>query len=250
MIKIDDSHPIFTMADMVENATAAFLKKFGIHYFQYLRCYYDGAFSLLSNELGLLRLFEQYEDEPLIYSTFDENVKNKQQFFFFWDESLPTTPVTMAREKFNLNHGMTIVRREKKHYDMIAFALDRPHANPYGLYMTILPQLEWFICQFEKNQAKEISTIEQERIYLPVVNQDVNCKNLCLKTGRVDFEVMGKSTHITLKELNCIRALAKGYSYKEVANGLSISPKTVETYLVRVKNRTGLDYRSPLFLSL
>lgn len=250
MFKVNDAHPMFDMAEIVQSATDAYLKQFGIHFFQYLRCYYDGAFSLLCNELGLVRLFGQFDNAPLIYSSYEESIKHKQQFYFFWDESLPDLPVTLGRQKFNLYHGITIVRRDKNHYDMIAFALDTPHVNPHGFYMTILPQLEWFISQFEKNQAVEINFIEKNRIYLPPIHQDTNCKNLCFNSGRIDFDLMGNTTYVTLQELNCIKALAKGYTYKEVAKFLNISPKTLETYLNRVKIRTGLNYRDPFFLSL
>lgn len=250
MFEIYDDHPIYLMEELVQQKTKEFLGQFGINYFQYAKCYYDGSFSMLANQLDLVRLFLTFENEPLIYSYFEEELKNKQQFYFFWDESLPSKPVSIVKQQFNFHHGLTLVRRHKNHYDLVAFALEKPHANPYGYFMTILHKLEWFIAEFEINQVDEFRLVDNQRVYLPREKQDVNCQNLCIKKGRIEFEVNDYSTHITLKELYCIKGLTQGLSYKEVARRLDISPKTVETYINRVIHRTGLDYRNQIFISM
>jgi DNA-binding CsgD family transcriptional regulator len=250
VVKIDEKHPIFDMQPMVQGAMEGLWQQHGISYFQYLRCYHDGSFSILCNDLRLVKEFETVEDEQLIYSSFEEEHQNKQKFWFFWDESLPDFPVQLAKEKMGIHHGLTLVRRAKQHYDMIGFALPKTIENPHGHYLTILPQLELFIAQFEQQESEHIQFIEANKIVLPKPYQDPNHNKLCIKNGRLDIIHQNITSHVTLQELHCIRGLQLSYSIKKIAHKLNISPRTVETYLERVYDRTGLKATDAFFLNL
>ena len=51
-------------------------------------------------------------------------------------------------------------------------------------------------------------------------------------------------TYITTQELSCLRLLLQDASLKEMARELEISSRTVETYLSRIKQRTGFASRT------
>lgn len=76
-------------------------------------------------------------------------------------------------------------------------------------------------------------------IVLPQAYRDVNYQGMCLTQGKISFRGKAGITYLTTQELACIRFILQGLSYKQTAQMLEISPRTVETYLIRVKRRTG-----------
>ena len=51
---------------------------------------------------------------------------------------------------------------------------------------------------------------------------------------------------LSLKECQCVRLLLGGHTAKEIASVLSLSPRTVETHLNNVKDKTGRSTKSEL----
>jgi DNA-binding CsgD family transcriptional regulator len=47
------------------------------------------------------------------------------------------------------------------------------------------------------------------------------------------------SIDFTPRELDCIVLLMQGYTFKMIASKLGISPRTVETYIENIKQKTG-----------
>ncbi len=239
-IKINSDHPIFTLKSKVEEITKPFFQAFGFNYFQYLRCYADGSISGLTNHTGLYECMADYENQPVVFSSYEEEHTNKDLYWFLWDEELPpTAPIQMAREKFNFHHGLTLVRRTKHYYDMIAVALSYEHPNPHSFYLNKLKLIEQFIYQFDLENKDLIALMHQNRIALPEVSRDINYQTMCLNQGKITVPGKTGLTHITIRELACLRFLLQGASYKQIAQLMEVSPRTLETYVQRVKQRTG-----------
>jgi len=95
-----------------------------------------------------------------------------------WDEVLPKFPVQLAREKFNLRNGLTLVRRYKNHYDMIAVASAIEQASPGSFYLNKLKIIENFVDVFEKNNKNLIAIMDKNPIVLPRAYRDVNYENI------------------------------------------------------------------------
>jgi DNA-binding CsgD family transcriptional regulator len=237
-LTISQSHPTFALKDKVNSVSQNFLRAHGFNYFQYLRCFADGSIGLLTNHTGLFEHFQQKNNSPVVFSSFAEDNANTHSYWFLWDEELPAKPVELAREKFNIRHGITLVRRTKHYYDMIAVAVPNQLANPGGFYLNKLKAIEQFVSEFDR--MKDLTQLlNKHPIALPAPCRDANYQQLCLTKGKV--RVNGKSgfTHITAQELACLRLLSRGESYKQIAQLLEVSPRTVETYLQRVRQRTG-----------
>lgn len=134
-LKIASDHPLFLLKAKVQEASSALFETFGFSYFQYLRCFADGSISVLTNHTGLMECIEQFDDEPVVFSSFAEEYEQSHSYWFLWDEELPDMPVRLAREQFNFHNGLTLVRRNKHYYDMIAVALPYEHPNPGSFYL-------------------------------------------------------------------------------------------------------------------
>ncbi|MGB0935373.1 MAG: helix-turn-helix domain-containing protein [Alphaproteobacteria bacterium] len=66
---------------------------------------------------------------------------------------------------------------------------------------------------------------------------------------RDQFELVSEvgTCHITLREYQCIQGIKAGKTYKEIAREMGVSPRSVESYLQRLKVRSGLQTRAQLF---
>lgn len=238
-VRISLDHPIFTLKNKIQELSNDFLTNFGFNYFQYLRCFSDGSIGLLTNNTGLIEYFEHIDNSPVVFSSFSGEHENAHSYWFLWDEALPEFPVSLAREKFNFHNGITLVRRSKNYYDMIAVALPKEQANTGSFYLNKLKVIEQYINDFDKQNKDLISLMNENRVLLPFKYRDVNYETLCLVKGRINFHGKYGLTYITSQELSCLRLLFQGYSYKETALFINLSPRTVETYIHRIKQRTG-----------
>jgi DNA-binding CsgD family transcriptional regulator len=247
-IAIDLNHPIFALKDKVQEASSFLLETFGFNYFQYLRCYADGSINCLMNNPGLFEeIIKDYDDQPIVFSSYEEEQENAPFYWFLWDEALPpTAPLQLAREKFNFHNGLTLVRRTKNYYDMIAVALPYEHANPGSFYLNKIKLIEQFIYDFDKQNRDLLHLMDKSAIALPQAYRDVNYQDLCLSQGKIKLKTKVGTTYLTTQESTCIRLVLQGFSYKQIAQMLEISPRTVETYLSRVKQRTGYSSFSEL----
>lgn len=61
-----------------------------------------------------------------------------------------------------------------------------------------------------------------------------------------DVKHQEQSIDFTPRELDCIVLLMQGYTFKMIANKLGISPRTVETYIENIKQKTGCFSKSEL----
>jgi len=239
-VMISQDHPTLTLKGKIQELSQNFLNSFGFSYFQYLRCFADGSIALLTNNTGLMEYFKQVNNSPVVFSSFSKEHENTPSYWFLWDEELPREPVRLAREKFNIRNGLTLVRRSKTYYDMIAVALPQDPANAGSFYLNKLKAIEQFIKEFDKDNKDLITLVSKNPISLPTAYRDVNYKELCLTQGKVEIQGKKGKTYITTQELACLRYLFQGASYKEIAYLLELSPRTVETYLARIRQRTGL----------
>lgn len=239
-------NPTFLLKPKIQEISKNFLDAFGFSYFQYLRCFADGSVGLLTNDTNLIEYSQYVDNSPAIFSSFKNEHEKAPSYWFLWDEELPEMPVQLAREKFNIRNGLTLVRRSKNYYDMIAVALPNEQANPASFYLNKLKAIEQFIKEFDVNNKNLIELMNKNPIVLPNASRDVNYKNICLNKSK--FIVTGKygMTHITTQELACLRLLLQGASHKKIAQVLEISTRTVETYILRVKQRTGFSSRIEL----
>jgi len=245
-IKIDLDHPIFSLKSKIQEVSQNFLKQHGLNYFQYLRCFANGSMGLLTNFTGLIEHFQYVNREPVVFSSFKEEHEKAHSYWFLWDEELPPEPVRLAREKLNLHNGITLMRRSKDYYDMIAVALPTERNNAASFYMNKLKSFEQFFDAFAQDNKDLIQVMNKHALILPAPYRDVNYQDICLKQGRI--EVLGKAgkSYVTQQELAYLRLLIQGAGNKEIAQSLGLSLRTVETYLNRIRQRTGWTSRSGL----
>ena len=64
------------------------------------------------------------------------------------------------------------------------------------------------------------------------------------------YEENGKESFLSMRETQCICLLAKGFTAKEMARHLVLSPRTIETYLNQIKFKLSCHNRTSILKKL
>lgn len=104
-----------------------------------------------------------------------------------------------------------------------------------------------FVEEFKKKGSELIQKAVDKRFRVPHYHKDVNRKQLFLKEKQnINTTFNGIQVSVSRKESECLRLAASGLTMKGIAYELNISPRTVETYLNRLKVKTGLFTKQDL----
>lgn len=237
--------PTYHLSAALKSVADPFLATIGCHYFQYLKVFSNGSFSFLTTQPK----WNDFTDNllsntnmPAVYSHIDGHTLDKNKFTFLWDPNLPKTPVGFARE-FNITSGFTFVERYQDYYFMFGFGAPETNHRAIDNYFNSLNDMHDFLQRFKIEQHKLITDIDKNRYNVSKERQDCNLQQMLLGSNKAP-------NHLTTQELACIKGLAKGMSYKDIAKSLNISHRTVETYLNRVRLRLNLQRKRDLIALL
>ncbi len=240
-MKLNDNHPVFDACKITHEIAAPLLEKFNLNYFQYARVYANGNSMLFINRIDWMKFY--LENEHHIVSSIKPEQLDKQTYFFTWDGNLPDYATKLARDRGDMTQGLTLVKRHPEYYDMIAFAA--PSDNQFAMdhYINNIAELQQFCLHFQDAASPMIMNPEKYTLALPSHMQDANKDKMILQQQqhRKRYSIIhgNISSYVTEREKQIIHSLLKNTSQKIVAQELSLSVRTVETYLSRAKQRLG-----------
>lgn len=231
---VKEDSPTFLYANTIQEICQHDLfDRYQFNYFQYLRCYHDGSFSLLSNRADWNHHAFQYandHDHPIIMSCADADIIQPHCFQFVWNNHIPDSILRLAQSSFDITNGITFVERHRDYYDMIAFAAPSTNKRVYDIYLNRNEELQQFIIRFRNQYGELIEHADSQRIEIPEIHQDANKDILVRNAGNT-------TSHITKRELDCLLLLKQGATQKVIARELNIGGRSVETYFNRLKIR-------------
>ncbi len=147
-------------------------------------------------------------------------------------------------------------------YEAVGFAANKECPKLIEYYLNYLNDLKQFICFFhdkatsllkktQESQFKWRKPEEQTSIISTensIMGSDFMIDSLKehISPKRYPVEFKDKIVSLTKREFQCISSISKGMTYKDAAKAYSISPKTVESYLVNAKSKLQLPTKSQL----
>jgi DNA-binding CsgD family transcriptional regulator len=236
-----------------------------IKFFRYMRIFDNGDYISLGSNIDYMKYYLQNIHN--LGSTFHSIVAqaNSNNYFYLWkdyDQLPKTDKVFSALLHHNIWHGCSVYKRQNNFVHSWNFATEPRDICLNTFYINNIPLLEHFICYFNihvktlinnsnkiviakfaewvpygdiANQETIFAKEEMEKfLTFTVVKKAILCKNS-------NIEI-----HLSTREADCLHYLSLGNSIKEVANNLNLSPRTVESYVNNIKNKTGYYTRSQL----
>lgn len=190
---------------------------------------------------------------PAIY-----NVTAKSQFYLLASFS-PEYATDISKHVSIHNVFCRQITVNDNQREIFAFGSSENDPCLLNYYFNNIDLIDNFILYFREKAAKLLQQTWENKIpsshpaiYLSennVINEP-NTRQAFLKavTPKRYFirDAFGNTVTIPAGEVNCLRLLIRGRSGKEIAAAMNISPRTVETYMERVKNRLSCYTRKQL----
>ncbi len=240
------NHPSIALEATIQERVKRFLEMHGFTFFQYIHCDLAGKLSLSGNYNLVIKNFaEKYPNDPFVFTQLPEDFLQSSSYSMLWEGFPNELPISLAAQK-GYFHGMNVLYRYKGYYEMFVVGLPNKLENSGSFYLNKHAALERFFLDFKLQNQDLLNTLYKNPIQLKKSSLPSHHSDLCLQNSR--FLVRGRygDAYLTGKEMKCLRLIPSGISIKEMATFLNISPRSVETYLQRIKDKTGILTRSEL----
>lgn len=266
-IILPDTSIMLASCDRIQSICQWMFDQLNFNHFDYGHYYDNGKTFHLTNDrcsgYGQASLKSYYAEE--IYITFNEldslsrKWSNPNDYLFgFLTPELAFTDELPERLKYRkqmeILANYSIYRRiyffsyQKDHFEVVGFGCNSREDNFHSICIQNLPILRSFITYF-RHQAKDIiEAAEQQAVYTLPIDM-CNKPSLHIHQDFIGYDFFNKKKlqlRLTNQEAACLTKLAQGKSFKETARLLTLSPRTVESYLHNIKNKMGCDSTSEL----
>ena len=232
-----DRHFFTTSHHQVDEIVKPLKDYFGLTSFAYLKSFNDGSEIRLSNQPKWIEYY--YENELYKTSLFERPPSEFVKARLVWAGLTVHNPILDKAREFNIDHGMTFIEPFAEGCEFFFIGTEVDRTEVMSKYLANLDLIERFLDYFREKAAPLIKEALHHKIIIPGKFETAP-KIFCLKElNRSAFLNSLNPIEFTGRELECMRLLAKGYTHKMIAKELSISPRTVETYLNHVKEKTG-----------
>jgi DNA-binding CsgD family transcriptional regulator len=229
------------------------LKYFNITMFGYMKIYTDNTQVSVSTHPHWLKCFFENIHSRGAYNKISSALI---EGYHLWSQLVDQLGPSIMRTDFKLDHGITLVKKNKDDTaEVFSFASSPKNNGIITWYLNNLDILEIFTHSFKEKALPILKQVEADRLILPKClpakpndifhaftdgNEKFRQSFISqVKIKRYVVNNMPKKQYLTQRELNCIARLANGESIKDIAKSLSLSPRTIETYLNNAKAKLG-----------
>lgn len=251
--------------DVVANICDMLFKKTIIKHFDYIRFYDSGEMMCLGTTPEFIlnthknKLVPTEEELKLIYFA------RLKVFFLSNYMQLPPgagsanpdkyNEIISMQADFNIYHRICMVDRGPNYYRACAFGVNSSCKSVFTYYFNLLDTMKKFIKYFEAKVDELNNNIEKNsKIIIPYFHKKIFSMNEQSKSidfeSDLDFENNNSSKFadklFTVRERECLSLIAQGYTMKNAAIKLQISPRTVEQHLRNIKEKYGLTTKNQL----
>jgi DNA-binding CsgD family transcriptional regulator len=167
----------------------------------------------------------------------------------------PDGTIRAVNERFNINNPLLIIKKQNQFAEMFLFTSNLLNANEF--YINNLDIFENFIFYFKDKATKLIDKATKSPLFYKnnkifTLNDEAKksinkerLKNL-LKPKIYQLFYNEKIHYISKRQYDVLSFIAQGYTYKETADKLNLSPRTIESYIDILKNTFGVTSKSRL----
>lgn len=246
-----EKHHALTSQEDVRSLCNPILDSIGITYFNYIKIYNkDCSRELLTNNVDWIDHFYKNGLYDSVGTVDVEHLLPKG--YFLWAEMDKKDPIYLqGRDYFNIDNGISFVIKRKDVTYLYIFATGREQHAINNFYASNIDLLKHFIHYFNDKGQGLIKEAENNRIYLPKPQEIItdrvnniaiseNIRNQFLHATPVNrYFLFGESDdlYLTAKQGECATLLVNGHTSKQIAKLMDISHRTVEGYILDIKQK-------------
>lgn len=247
------------------NAICSPLVSLGIDYFAYIKILEDGRFFNIVNNLSLLEkwLFTSGGFGNII-KTFYEKPEPKSYILTPYDEvALRKDRTISLLNHYHINSSFNIFKRDNfgclTGYHFYSTSNDPLFSRFYLEHIHIL---EHFSAYFDIKARNLIDLADKskfanfyEKVNIPnnfnekdILNNKINQFLLDTHLPHASLDCKKGKIKLTPRQEQCLYYLSQGQTFKQIGRFLGLSPRTIEFYFSRLKEKSGYKSREELIV--
>lgn len=248
-IKLPYHHICYEASRDVSQIVSPLLQNTEFSYFCYGRMYNDGGLFFINNNVPLL---QGWLDSPCHSgaSAFDEEGK------FLWTDFLTENDIRNLNHRgHNVGVGLSITKKHDNYVELFEF--NTPHGINSSLYYFKHQELMDKYCLYFKEQANRlIEKATKNLIYIPekieVAKHKLQMPNTSSQLmNELDIDTFyindNLNVKLTQREKSCLKRFIMGDTSPMIGKALGISEKTVQTYMLRIKQKFLVQSNAELY---
>lgn len=219
-----------------------FLKALQIENFYYARITKKGELIYITNRIDFI--LNYWEEGLPLFTGFAESPKEVQSIVSNWDGVVPGEVINFSKQHSCFD-GFSFSSRYCDTVQFASFLRSHPIDRPEQFYLKNQNILRCWLKHFEWEMRHLLAKAKENPILLPL--EYILPQEKAFKGERtIKLHYRNRESKVTLREMDCLYLLSKGFTCPFIAEMLKLSPRTVETHLESVKNRFGLFSRDDL----
>lgn len=243
---IQDRHP-FLSATSAMREIAKPLLSLGITYFTYTKCEADGARTYLGTHPELMKLY--LEKQYYLIGNIEAPPTKYRNQILFWNTLPKQHLYDELPRAHGIDHGIFLVNQEDDYCEFYGFAAPKGMDRVMNAYINNVDNLNNFVHYFKARAKSIIRQANACKLILPFHNDSLDFVN---KSPGIFFDSLPSKQEITLspRQMHCASLLLEGRQYKEIANTLGLSPRTIESHLEVLRVKLNCRNKAELLLKL
>lgn len=242
-MKLKQDHFFLTATSDIQ-AIAAPLKAIGINYFSWGRHYHDGGRSFLCNAPENIENY--YANSLYRVGNTEAHPASYHSQIVLWS-TLPNQSVFDFIKTRGVSDGIFIIEPKQDYCEFTAFGLQKDAGISANIFLTYIEYLKKYKEHFKDKAKNMIKKSELNKIYLPYHGNQLQQTNSC---DPLSFLNESGNTKLSPRQLSCARFILEGKTINEIALILSLSPRTIETYINNLKIKLNCQNKVDLIMKL
>jgi len=244
----DNQISIVSAKDINEICQPLF-KNSKISHFEFMRVFPDRSSLWLTSNAGFIKKLSAMnwsdDDKKQI-----DNAAAVAKGYYLWNDHDFCSRRLLILQEFNIDHGLSVKESYKSHQDYFIFGTQEKNHKIHQFCFNNIDFISKFIFCFKDKSSLLIKKAMTEKLHLPR-GKDLSNKFLTslansenpsdnIKIDKYIFSLADKVISLSTQEFNSIKLLARGFTIKEAAKNLRISPRTIEYYIKCAREKMNL----------
>ena len=211
-----------------------------------------GHYGLIT-DMGFIKSYLfQFDDNGKSFTRAIRETPFNCYSYFTWSNSNDCPLILMKYQEHGITKGLSIYKRFKDRVEVWSFAGRDPKGIPSIITQASIAPFQDFIDYYDKQKTLNQLTSPFvnysqpfDMSYIKPHGQIENFKAAIL-SNKFTLNIGDRSVSLSKREWECLSGMAQGKTYKGVAKLLSLSPRTVETYLNQIREKAGISSKHKL----
>lgn len=222
---------------------------FGIVHFAYIRVLPGKKmFRIANNAAWSEKFFEhQFYNDLHLYGINLQKVPVNGTARFILAGKPESKHCNLLCNEFNMWNFLLIYEKFEDYSNFWCFGADRDNSEILNLYLNNVNLFKKFVVYFKEKYLDNLTYVDKKFFITTEIDMfqyeyviEENLKKFFNDTQvrKYYFKSDNKEYSLSRRETECLSYLSKGMGIKEIASIMNVSPRTIESYVIHIKDKT------------